>query len=164
MQCPMCSETIPDGSQRCPMCKSNLGASGAAAPVSGARAQEIRADIKKKNALSFLLGIPGIALQVYGQFKVTNASVPLNQFENFQEQIQSQINLGHALQGLGGLLLIGGLCFYASMKGRNPAWGLFGLLSCIGLIVLAVIGKICRNCQTACRYNATECPTCHAPV
>ena len=39
----------------------------------------------------------------------------------------------------GSLLLIIGLGFYAKAKGRHPAWGLMGLLSLIGVLVLACL-------------------------
>ena len=37
---------------------------------------------------------------------------------------------------VGTVMLFIGLAYYAKAKGRNPAWGLFGLLSIIGLIIL----------------------------
>ncbi len=40
---------------------------------------------------------------------------------------------------LGTVLLIIGLVYYAKAKGRHPAWGIMGLLSIIGLIVLALL-------------------------
>lgn len=40
---------------------------------------------------------------------------------------------------MGGVVLIVGLCFYARAKGYNAALGLLGFLSCIGLLILAVL-------------------------
>ena len=35
--------------------------------------------------------------------------------------------------------LLIGLAYYAKAKGHSPWWGLFGLLSCIGILVLALL-------------------------
>ena len=40
---------------------------------------------------------------------------------------------------MGVILLIVGLCFYAKAKGYPAALGLLGLLSCIGLLILALM-------------------------
>ena len=39
----------------------------------------------------------------------------------------------------GVVLLVVGLCFYAKAKGYHAALGLLGLLSCIGLLILALM-------------------------
>ena len=70
--------------------------------------------IKKYNNLSFAVGIPGILIQFYGTF--VNSSV---------------------LQISGLIALIVALYFYAKAKNRHPAFCLFGMLSIIGLLVLA---------------------------
>lgn len=78
--------------------------------------------IAKYNNVSLSLGAPGLILQVVGN--VLGASNP----------------------GLGGLLILGGtglliagLAYYAIAKGRSGWWGLCGLLSIIGLIILACL-------------------------
>lgn len=73
--------------------------------------------IKKYNNLSLLLGAPGLVLQFIG----------------LGSQGEPE---GAAISAIGSLLLIAGLAFYAKAKGRSAAWGLMGLLSLIGLIVL----------------------------
>ena len=63
--------------------------------------------------------------------------------------VQFMLGLLVSLVGTG--LLMAGLAFYALAKGRSPAWCLMGLLSIIGLIVLACLkdlapeGKIGRG-------------------
>jgi hypothetical protein len=81
--------------------------------------------IARYNNISLALGIPGIILQVAGNIMMT--SNPENR------------TLGRLVLVVGTLLLIGGLAMYAKAKGRSPVWGLMGFLSCIGLIVLALL-------------------------
>ncbi len=70
--------------------------------------------IKKYNNLSFAVGIPGLLIQFYGT--VINSPV---------------------LQLAGSAVLIVAFYFYAAAKNRHRAFCLFGLLSIIGLLVLA---------------------------
>ena len=87
------------------------------------------------NQLSFAFGVPGIIIQSIGMFGgqvlVANSSSP----ETFGP-----------LMGLIGIvgtaLLLTGLAYYAKAKGRHPLWCLFGLLSWIGLIVLACLENL----------------------
>ncbi len=72
--------------------------------------------IKKYNNISLAVGIPGLLLQVYG----TVIQMPI-------------------LSIVGGIVFIVGLSFYAKAKARHPAWGLLGLLSIVGMVVLAVV-------------------------
>ena len=72
--------------------------------------------IKKYNNISLAIGIPGLILQLYGTFE--------------------QVSI---LSILGSIALIVGLAFYAKAKARHPAWGLLGLLSILGMIILALI-------------------------
>ena len=69
--------------------------------------------IAKFNRISLAVGIPGLILQTIG-------------YGNFLSPFYL----------LGTILLILGLVFYAMSRGRHPAWGLFGFLSCLGVIVL----------------------------
>jgi hypothetical protein len=83
--------------------------------------------IKRYNNLSLAFGVPGIILQIVGQ-------------------VVAQMNQGQAI-GLVGIpialigtaLLITGLAYYAIAKGRSGWWGLCGFLSCIGLLILALL-------------------------
>jgi membrane protein implicated in regulation of membrane protease activity len=72
--------------------------------------------IKRYNRISFLWGVPGFALQVAGVL--------------MHRPWLSWIGIG---------LLAVGLMYYARAKRRHPAWGLFGLLSIVGLLVLACL-------------------------
>lgn len=84
---------------------------------------------KRENNLSLALGIPGLLMQVVGQYM----SISATQQGAQPPVLASLITIG------GTALLIAGLCFYAIAKGRTPLWGLMGLLSCIGLLVLAML-------------------------
>ena len=80
------------------------------------------------NRRSLTLGIPGLFLQTAPIFH--DAFPPHGQWV-------------HVLTGLmvlaGGVMLVVGLCYYALAKGYSKWLGLLGLLSCIGLIVLACL-------------------------
>lgn len=82
--------------------------------------------ITRYNNISLALGIPGIVLQIAGRVWAMNLP-------------PQQTLLPVLVMILGTALLIAGLVFYAKAKGRHPAWGLMGLLSIIGLIVLACL-------------------------
>ena len=47
--------------------------------------------------------------------------------------------MGAAFRFSGAILFIVGCCYYAKGKGHNSAWGLLGLLSLIGLLVLVCL-------------------------
>lgn len=80
--------------------------------------------IARDNNISLALGVPGLITEVVGVV-----------MRNNPETAQT----GQAIYVVGTLLLIAGLGFYAKAKGRSLAWGLMGLLSIIGLIVLAML-------------------------
>ncbi len=81
--------------------------------------------IAEYNKKSFIFGIPGVVLQIAG---------------NFMRTPERMITPLGAILVLGGtVLLLIGLMFYAKAKGRHPAWCLFAFLSIIGLIVLACL-------------------------
>lgn len=85
------------------------------------------------NRKSLTFGIPGIILQLAG-----------NVMANMGTSNPQNPNWAMALGGLavalvGTALLIYGLALYAQAKGQSGWWGLMGLLSCIGLLVLALL-------------------------
>ncbi len=82
------------------------------------------------NRKSLMFGVPGIALQIVGNllFRSGNPAT-----------LDPTKLLGLAILLLGTVLLIFGLSLYARAKGHNGWWGLTGLLSIIGLIVLACL-------------------------
>jgi hypothetical protein len=115
-----------------------------AAPVTPQQAADIQAQIKSLNARSFLLAIPGFVLQVVGRGMPGIAGV--------------------AVTLLGAALIVGGLVFYAKMRGRGPLFGLLGLASCLGLLILYFLPKSCLNCKTSHAYSAKQCKRCGAPL
>ena len=88
-----------------------------------------------ENRKSLALGIPGIILQILGNIMYRQGGATGGPGRPAPDA--NPIWLLVALVGTG--LLIAGLAFYAKAKGRSPAWGLMGLLSIIGLIVLACL-------------------------
>jgi predicted Zn finger-like uncharacterized protein len=80
--------------------------------------------IKRYNNISLALGAPGLILQIAG---------------NVMTRTPAQFMLGLLVSLVGTGLLMAGLAFYALSKGRSPAWCLMGLLSIVGLIVLACL-------------------------
>lgn len=82
------------------------------------------------NRRSLALGIPGIILQAAGQF------LPHIVGERPEHASAAVVGASWAMLITGGGLLILGLSWYAAAKGHSRAWGLMGLLSIIGLVVL----------------------------
>ena len=77
------------------------------------------------NQKSFIFGIPGVIMQVVG---------------NFMRNPEGAVTgLGLLISLCGTAFLMVGLVFYAKAKGRHPAWCLFAFLSLIGLLVLALL-------------------------
>ena len=83
--------------------------------------------IKRYNNLSLALGLPGILLQIVGKV-ISRANT---------ETSLSLLGVPISLLGTG--LLIAGLTYYAIGKGRSGWWGLCGFLSCLGLLILALL-------------------------
>jgi hypothetical protein len=79
--------------------------------------------IKGYNQMSFGLGVPGIVLQLAGLYAVTTRG--------------SNLGAVFIIVGIG--LFIAGLAYYAKAKARSPWWCLLGLLSLLGMIILALI-------------------------
>jgi hypothetical protein len=102
--------------------------------------------IAKYNRWSFLLGVPGLVLQVAGVVVAhSQAARPIPVGE-------TRVEWGPSLVSFGVLLWTAGLASYAMAKGRASWWGLVGLLglpglyqpyltlfSLVGLVVLALL-------------------------
>ena len=101
----------------------------------------IGSEVKRLNSLSLVLGLSGLGLQVYGRAS---------------EQT--------SLTVLGVLLFIGGLVMYAKMRGRHPALGLLGLLSCLGMLILYLLDKKCLGCGKVSARSEAFCADCGAPL
>lgn len=82
---------------------------------------------KRLNRISLAWGVPGLLVQIAGVIlRDTAATV-------------GSLVLGWTVLLIGAAMLIVGLAYYAKAKGYHPAWGLLGLLSLIGFIVLGVM-------------------------
>ena len=55
--------------------------------------------------------------------------------------------IGILISVIGSICLIVGCCYYSKGKGHNAAWGLLGILSIIGLIVLVCFPDKCKEQQ-----------------
>lgn len=108
--------------------------------VSPAQAEEIRARIKRLNSLSLALGAPGLLLQAVGNIGSS----------------------GLAVKVVGAALLVAGLSTYARMRGRSGWFGALGLLSCLGIIFLALLPKRCHHCGAT--TKGATCTACGAPA
>lgn len=88
------------------------------------------------NRKSLMLGAPGIAMQIGGRLMV------ISEKDNRNPRTKSDSTtdaIGTLLMLTGTVLLILGLSMYARAKGHSPWWCLMGVLSIIGLIVLAAL-------------------------
>ncbi len=83
-----------------------------------------------KNRRSLQIGGSGLLVQIFG-FICAPTLVELDPVAG------PMIGLGIVM--LGSAMLIVGLGYYASAKGHHWAWGLMGMLSIIGLLVLAAL-------------------------
>ncbi|MEC7566430.1 MAG: hypothetical protein VX738_12180 [Planctomycetota bacterium] len=92
---------------------------------------------KKENSKSLMIGVPGIVLQMVGNF-----------FKPEDSGGEGAILCG-LLMLAGTVLLIWGLWYYAKSRDRSGYWSLCGLLSCIGIIILACLrDKHATGCET----------------
>ena len=146
--CPECSITVYESVSECPQCGASL-----LELVEDTSDKTIRKELSRLNRMSFVFGVPGLALQFYGY-----SQSPMGPGRSVMD------GPGAPWIVMGTILLIIGLCIYARMKGRNAAWGLVGILSIIGLIILGLLGKQCRKCQRLVSYKETKCPFCTGPI
>lgn len=99
--------------------------------------------IPEYNRKSLALGIPGLILQ-YGPFlAIAVLAHGKNQSGPPLPEIAAYAVLGGVI--LGSAMLILGLCYYAKAKGYSAVIGLLGLLSCVGLLILAVLPDRTKN-------------------
>ncbi len=114
-----------------------------AAPGMAYDPAEVTQRLKKLNNQSFMFGVPGLIMQAVG----SNA-------------IGGIVGLLVSLLGTG--LLIFGLTFYARSRGQHPGFAALGLLSCLGMLILALLPKKCIVCGGGSQRG--QCVQCGAPV
>jgi hypothetical protein len=90
------------------------------------------------NRKSLMFGVPGIALQILSRIMTFVAATDA-QGRITRPPAESVSPIWLVVFFIGTILLIVGLGLYAKAKGYSPLFGLFGLLSIIGVIVLAVL-------------------------
>ena len=95
---------------------------------------------------SLAWGIPGVLLQIAGN---TLAAVAIFGY--------GKPEMGQAVLFIAGLVcLMIGLVYYAKAKGRSPIWGLLGVFSIFGLIILACL-KDLENEEQEPQSRTTPC-------
>ncbi|HVR19210.1 MAG TPA: hypothetical protein VMS65_05935 [Polyangiaceae bacterium] len=105
-------------------------------------ARQIGERIKRLNRNSLLLGVTALVIQG------VSGGLP--------QLIRALVVL--ATTGL----LIYALSLYARMRNQSPWWGAFGLLSCLGFLILFFLPKKCHYC--AAKTNGKTCAQCGAPA
>jgi dipeptide/tripeptide permease len=93
---------------------------------------------------SLVVGIPGLVIQA-GCVAARNSlliAAAQNPSASLSTGTLILLQIGTFI---GSVLFIIGLCFYAKAKGYHSAWGLIGLLSCIGLLILALFPDKTKN-------------------
>jgi hypothetical protein len=111
------------------------------AQVSDVEYERIRRELKALNRTSMSVGGSGLVLQIFGG------------------TMHGVSGLVASLMGLG--LLVAGLSSYARMRGHSQWFGAFGLLGCIGVVILVLLPKKCFNCGATTRV--ATCGACGAP-
>jgi len=104
--------------------------------------EKIRRQLQAMNRTSLALGVPGLGLQTAGNALHGVAGIVVS------------------LLGFG--LLVAGLSSYARMRGHSPWFAALGLLSCLGMLILALLPKNCFNCRA--KIKGAVCATCGAPA
>jgi hypothetical protein len=121
IDCPYCQKRIALRKEPCPGCGCNVDFNSVEDELA-----RLRKERSLQNTLSIAFGLPGFAL----------ASVSSPVIDALKQGGAVIGTLAFAIVVLGvALFLVGGI-FYAKYKGQQPAFGLFILLGCIGLIVL----------------------------
>jgi len=88
---------------------------------------------KRKNNQSLFIGMVGLIIQSTGYVAIPDILYALA----VPHDLTRALSLGITVIGTG--ILIWGTCLYALAKERNGWWGLFGLLSIVGLLVLSTL-------------------------
>ena len=104
--------------------------------------EAIGREIARLNRNSLLFGVLGLATQTVGQGMGGL--------------------VGSILVFTGAAILVYAFSLYARMRRQSPWWGLMGLLSCVGLVVLLFLPKKCHNCGT--KTTGATCSNCGAPA
>ena len=110
--------------------------------MSEAEYARIQGRLKAMNRTSLSLGVPGLALQGFG-----------NAMHGVTGGLATLVGVG---------LLVAGLSVYARMRGHSPWFGALGLLSCLGMLILVLLPKRCFNCQAV--TKGATCAACGAPA
>lgn len=123
--CPHCGATLgPVADAFCPNCRSALDEPPVLQPPTPTIAEE-----RHQPRIKVWL--------IAGTFEIfAFVCVAVSTDREFQQTFGP---MAHVLGGFGGLLLLLACSVIAVAKGRSPLWGVLGILSCIGLAVVAIL-------------------------
>lgn len=151
-KCPNCGLLNPTTAQRCD-CGWDFASGQKKKPYrdlertergDSRRTADIQQELDRLNRKSLALALVGFVLQGVGRGLADGAGV--------------------LLIFVGAGFFVAGLASYARMRGQSPAFGLLGLLSCLGFLILYFLPKQCLDCQTSHSYRAKQCKRCGAPL
>jgi hypothetical protein len=117
--------------------------------------REIKRAIARDARSSFAFGAAALIVMFVGGCMFVGASGTLPVWAS---------TIGFGLQVAGTALLVVGLGFYARKRGHSIVLGGLGLLSWLGIIIVAAVPKRCRRCRTKVRGRASACGECGTPA
>jgi len=128
--------------------------------VSDAESERIRAEIDACARRGWQFGVPGFVLQVFGQCVAAAPFLLRSDRAGWSLGMSASALLGAISLGL----LITGFGYYARMKNRSFAHGFWVFLSCLGVLIVVLLGKRCRRCASMGGRFSHQCKSCLAPL
>jgi hypothetical protein len=128
---------------------------GADSSAGEAEVQEIALAIAKDGRRSFAWGFAGFVMMMIGGCMTVGAP---------EWSPIWATTIGFGLYTAGTALLVVGLAFYSRKKGQSILLGGLGVLSWFGIIVLALMPKLCGQCYARVGSRVTTCGDCGAPA
>lgn len=122
---------------------------------SASERREFERAIERDGRHSFAFAVSGFVVMAVGGCMMFGGSGTLPVWAS---------TIGFAFQAAGTALLVVGLGFYSRKKGRSVVLGGLGLLSWIGVAVLAVMPKLCHRCRARVSARAKRCGECGTPA
>ena len=121
------------------------------ARVTRDEALAIHRRIRVLNTVSLVIAVSALGLQ-WHSFQIRRSELMYDIFAATRYQLS------------GAALLIISLCIGAAVKGRSILFGLAGIFSIAGIVVLLLLRSRCHHCRRMNRWSTKECPACGAPA
>ncbi|HMI90787.1 MAG TPA: hypothetical protein VK509_05455 [Polyangiales bacterium] len=128
--------------------------------ASDEESDRIRAEIDECARRGWKFGVPGFALQVFGQCVAAAPFLFGRQGVSWSLGMSASALVSVVSVGL----LVTGFGYYARMKNRSFLHGFWVFLSCLGVIIVVLLGKRCRRCASMANGLSSQCKTCTAPL